>query len=610
MERERPMPDIVLLPEEREEAAAAKVPKLPGAPERAYESALLAEAEGLPSGAFDSVGKDLDRFADARQMERKRLVQRERLRQFLRDPDSFEQYFDTLHILDDRWEDHRYDLTAFKQSFGENFERYIGEINEYTPESLRKWLELSVQSNVYREQAEKVMRTLYERVRNPKETIDFLYAFAQSILETDRKEVFDRGLEILCWGTDVFPRSSRGQKNYLKAAFGGEDDLLQKQQEIDAVVYIFGQKYAPEAYQQMREAMDVLGEDPEVRGVLENLMRKDPGKGNKLIAFLTREERGSGKMVSVPEPLQQEWPYTLALKAGPVRRLFNERIEQEEEQFVNFSLPEAGNLLFRSPISRETILTSLSKESSGERSFSEASYIKALFYLTPELTPEQMEKLAEDNGKLRQDIFRDLTHSISQRGDRMLVVDPELKQLGFKSILFEFSDPSTTTKITVEVGNYQFIVRMDEDLSLVEYGTGRNFPVSFQRRAFFEHILLAHLYALECTKYVSPGSSEAGSDTERLEREEEFRGRRAHLRKLPVGQGFSEQARILGLQDPRRYDLVRRNAELGFTRETGQKTYVSPAPEVSTGREPLISRAPRAMERYRRLLRQEGEQDA
>jgi hypothetical protein len=68
---------------------------------------------------------------------------------------------------------------------------------------------------------------------------------------------------------------------------------------------------------------------------------------------------------------------------------------------------------------------------------------------------------------------------------------------------------------------------------------------------------------------------------------------------------FSKQQQELAINNPGRpIDLVRLNAERELTKETGQITYVKQIDEVKSGgpRVPVVSRAPKAMDRFHRLI--------
>ena len=56
--------------------------------------------------------------------------------------------------------------------------------------------------------------------------MNFLYSFAQAGMESDDEEVFKRGLEIVGWGTDIFPQKSLSEKNYVKSIFSGDRVLM------------------------------------------------------------------------------------------------------------------------------------------------------------------------------------------------------------------------------------------------------------------------------------------------------------------------------------------------------------------------------------------------
>src|SRR3989338_11353644 len=116
-DRLRPIPDAVLLPEERAAFKASGQSKLPGAPEAAYESVLVAREEELPLDLMSTVGSDLDRFLATTRAEDQRAVQRERFQELLRNPAMLENYFDMARILEERWQERRGGPGPFQTGF-------------------------------------------------------------------------------------------------------------------------------------------------------------------------------------------------------------------------------------------------------------------------------------------------------------------------------------------------------------------------------------------------------------------------------------------------------------------------------------------------------------
>ncbi len=599
----RSFQDIPLTKEERAKRLEKGEPRLPGAPETAEDSIFAS----LNIEAFERVSQDTTQYQNTPQAKKRRMAQRERLRGLLNNSQAYTEYFDTLHLVEGLWDDRKENLEDYEKQFQENFDRYLREITKYNPDMLRQWLELAVHSNVYREQAEKIVRSKYEHCKTHEETIDFLYAFAQAVLLTEDKGAYELGMKALCWNTEMLKADSKGLRQYIEASVMDKDDLLQKQQEVDSVLYVFAKKVVPDDFAAYEKHLNDAVGDTRVEQLLASLKQRDQKRYDKLVAFLLRQDSDGIRSVSIKNDAKIEWPYTLMLHGGPLRKLLNERMAQEDESFVSLTLPIQGDAIFKEIDAgslRETILYDFNSVSDSANEFADPDIIKSLFYLSPELDKEAMEKLANDVVELRREIMHDLTHSLSKRGDKMLIVDPGLRQLGFRSFIFEFGDPASRTKVTVEVGKAKLIVELNDDLVMEPLGDKGKFPVSFERRAFLEHSILSHLYELQCTDRVSPGSHESSrSHGDAVIRQKEFTSRRAHLRKLPPGKAFSKEALEAGLNDLRGFDLVRINSELGLTQATGQKTYVKEKDEVAIGRrDPVVSRAPKAMDRYRSLV--------
>src|SRR3990167_2641415 len=297
-DRLRPIPDAVLLPEERAAFKASGQSKLPGAPEAAYESVLVAREEELPLDLMSTVGSDLDRFLATTRAEDQRAVQRERFQELLRNPTMLENYFDMAR-------------TDF---YSHEVAKQHKDAPTYTPKTLGAWLRLCVKSNVFRSAAEKIMRGLYTAdTRDPESAVDFIYAFTEAILEADDQETFMQGLRQLCGDTDVFPSGSLGEKNMLRASVTTDNDpLLERFMAVDAVMSEFGRRYLPDAYTAMQARNKKLAGDPKKKDgflvtTVERGLKKDPGKLRSLIGLYERPEG----LNEISAKDFKRWPFTL-----------------------------------------------------------------------------------------------------------------------------------------------------------------------------------------------------------------------------------------------------------------------------------------------------------
>jgi hypothetical protein len=486
MERKNiPFPEEHLTPDERHDLITADKPFLPGAPRAPEESAFA----GLNLDAYERILKDSNQFVEKPQAERRRIQQRETLRNLLANPQAYVAYFDTLHISKTMWEDRRTTLEQYEQQFTENFDSYLEQIPQHDPQSLRQWVELAVHSNVYRPQAERILRGQLERCKTTKETINFLYDFASGILETQDKEAYEWGLRVLSFSTDVFSPKSKNLMLYAAALFGGDDTMLQRQQEINSVVAVFAARDVPDAYKIYDSGLATALTSPEGGRIIDQLSNRDPNKAKRLVDYLEHVSKAQGGVFLATDEQIREWPYNLIFHAGPLRRLINQRFEQEHETIVSVSLPGPGDIVFKDKSNeeiRQYILEDLEQKPVSKKRLFDPEMIKALFYLAPDLTPEEQIRLADDVIELRRDTNREVKHLLSDRGDKMIIVDPQLKELGFKSFTFEYGEPSSHTKVTVEVGEYNFEVDLTEDLVLQPSDPQQHFRVSFERRAFLK----------------------------------------------------------------------------------------------------------------------------
>src|SRR3990167_7559559 len=174
----------------------------------------------------------------------------------------------------------------------------------------------------------------------------FQAELAQKLLKDPQKfeEFFKRGLEIVGWGTDIFPQKSLSEKNYVKYIFSGDDELLRQQLEIDAVTWYFLQKFFPEKHLQMQKSIGEIVKLPETQKAASEFTKRQPARMKILSDFYNDIDIKSGLSPVDPEKLK-EWPYDLIMNGGPLRKLFNERVSLEGNQVALF-LQNKGFSLF------------------------------------------------------------------------------------------------------------------------------------------------------------------------------------------------------------------------------------------------------------------------
>lgn len=596
------LPDIPLLPEEREIAIKSGKPKLPGAPSEAHESILLSIEEGLP--LLDKVGGDLKSYAGITKSEKKKDFKYAKIHSFLNNPKELEAYFDTLRILGENWEGRQAEVQAYQKDLLDNLEKFI-DVGTLTPVAFEGWISLMVKSEIYRPLAERVIKSVLEKSKNPQSLTSFLYNLTEGLLATNDKEVLEKGLEVLTLGAPFLDQiSEHFIMEYMKAVFTTNDDeTLRRVIEIDTVIHFLGPQYADSFFEKMQHRTTLAVKFQEYKDFLDETASRDPQKLRALNEFFSIGKRQGTTLQEISTATLKKWPYSLVAKGGRVRDLFNERVTEGNDSIVTLALPSRGNILHSLDTLVADIIEELNQPVQGSNELKDFKYLKTLFYLCPKISKEKREELSNDVALLRQEIYHEKTHGISPRGDKMLIGDKEVSALGIKSFTFKVEEYAPATTVLVEAGNYNFVLTIDSNFEIKD-AKGNNLPLSFEQRAYMEHLILSYLKELMCTDRTKPGNGVSnGNGAHQTEREQEFKDRRPHLRKMAPNNAYSQEALAEGLADPiNRWDLARINAELGLTKLTGQKTYVKVVHKSLPGEKPLESRAPHATDRIKKIL--------
>ena len=238
------LPDIPLLPEEREAIVKAGQPKLPGAPSEAHESALLAVEEGLP--LLNEAGKDLKAYAGIMQSAKRKEFKSKKIHYFINNPKELTAYFDTLRILSENWKERHDEIEDYTKALLEDMEKYI-DVGTLPPKAFEEWLSLMTKSEVYRPIAERVIAGLFEKARSPQALMNILYNLTEAILISSDQEVLRKGLEILVLQASFLKDLPKHYLNYMKAFLTlNNDELLRRTMEVDFATFYLASRYMPD----------------------------------------------------------------------------------------------------------------------------------------------------------------------------------------------------------------------------------------------------------------------------------------------------------------------------------------------------------------------------
>ena len=606
-------------------------PPLAGMPHSEAQSFLLTEQ----FGSLQMITSDVNAFCSARSSGQAGKVLKDITGRFLKDPTLLEQYFETLKVASsliyqtsdvfdvgrlvdiepDRVHEIAQEIQAsrtkelehFGAAISKEIGRYASFLGLYTKESLGEWLRISVKGEEDSKLAKDVLRGLFSSCNSASEglpeleriilkinkTLDFLYTFGEAVVSVEDPDTRSAGLKMLCFDTDIFPLGSKGYCNLAMSAFAWSDSALQKFMEINAVIAQLARPQFQDAFNRFDAGMNGAMNGEDFARIKGEYRRQCPARYEALRRYYIEDLDA----LEIDQGSAPPWPDNLVVNSGPLRVALHHAIANQDPSRAAVWMPGIqGNVLTTSQIG-PSIFEYKSPE--GGRVHL-GGQVRTLFYLTPELEPDAHQKLAADLPHLRERIADNISHLISPRGDKMIIVDPELKALGFKWILFERGAALKTTGLTVAVGEYQFEFNLGKDLVLRDLHEKQPFELPFSRNAFLEHLILSHLHELMCTRNIAVnGNKELIADDAEAERK--FKGRRPHFRKLQPGRGFTPEQWAVAFANEQELDLNEVNARFGLTRETGQKTFVKVAlPDGDYG--PFISNAPHSMAWMRELL--------
>lgn len=584
----RPFPEVARFPDE---------PPLDGAPASAAESIFLSIPElGRAANAASQHG---ELNSDAR-----RRFLEQRAAELMTDPQRCVQFLDALAVLQAAAPSAQ--LTNFSGELATALDRVHLDIKTFSSERLHDWIELSVESAIYRPLAERILKRAIEHCPDTASITKLLYNLALGGLASSNPRVAERAMEILSYQSELLPANSVQALNYLLASFDLNDDVLQRAMEIDGALTFLCKIHRPELFEKKQDAHDQIAETALFKKGTTKIFRADPKRLKALHKFYGQSSSDLGVLQFNEDTHTDltQWPWPLVLQGGPLRRWFNDRMapelsQRENQERISLHLPER-DIVVGPPVGH-MIQKQLESPTATPRVLTEAPYWKTLAYLTPDdLSVEDCTRLRDWNAQLREEMQTNTRHLLSPRGDRLEIRDDLLTALGIKEVLFAMHDQNKReTIVTLTIGRYHFQALLDEYFSLN--------MVLPQMGEFLLSVILSHLHAIRCSDTVTeiggPSSSKRKPETVG-EKRTSATARRAHRRHLPPGQHPTPDqiSRVLKEYE---IDLVRMNREAEARGETSQITFVTEieeAAESAGSHEPIRSRAPLAATQLRKKL--------
>ncbi|MFA6475714.1 MAG: hypothetical protein WCV88_06020 [Patescibacteria group bacterium] len=469
------------------------------------------------------------------------------------------------------------------------------------PAVIEQWLTISSDSQVYGQMADRVLTGLVERCKDRKTLVNLLFQLASVGLPSSNQKMADKVFLILCGETSVIPADSPKLIELTLANYDLDDDVVKKAMDVDSAVNISGANRHPEAVQRRNDRAIKLISKPEAIQYIRFISEKYPERFNAIAKYYAQAEGEFGTLqVTTNSDSTNKFPLNLIYNNPSQLRMWaNEQLATAMEidsgqPSVSYNFPTGSGVLVGDSNTASFIKKKYAEPVPPEQPPLEArSYWTTLSYLAPaeSQTPEMRTKLIERNEKLCNEIRFYTRSLLSPRGDLVEVTDAAVLDLGFTQILYQMdSKNKRDTIITLQVGNYQFRVLLDEQMSLRQLPERINLSLP-PDSVFVKHILLSHLREIRCADPAESLDGEKGEGKRMA-----FSARRAHLRRLPDGKSPTTEQTLRALNDYD-IDLVRLNREAQVRGETRKITFVAEVDQAAIGgSEPVRSRQPQALE--------------
>lgn len=208
-----------------------------------------------------------------------------------------------------------------------------------------------------------------------------------------------------------------------------------------------------------------------------------------------------------------------------------------------------------------------------------------LEYHRPLLTTEQVQKIEGKLVEVREEIRTGFTKSVGKRGYTLVISDPILRTLDYKSITFKQQE-SGGTRVSIDIAGQNYNFNLDENYRVVVGEQDVKRFNNFQDQAWLELLTLSHLRKLMCTDESKIGAELVGGNKQLEIYRRQTIDKIEHLRRLSPGWQYSSDAYLKCIKSGlpvKRLDVINfQRAEKGHggTIETGLWTYVSPAEKV------------------------------
>ena len=581
---------------------------LPGMPNTPEESVFLSTPE------LAHTANIVVEYASKEKLKEKNYIIDRTIVEIMEHPEHLSAVFDSLEIL--RVTGGYTEVQEFEQELERTIRDKVSRELPSRPDVTIELLTLMSHSAIYRPLVEKILAAAFEQCKDTRSLMQMLYdTTALGFLSNDTS-IIKETLKIIGLQTNALPVDSHAAALFHLAGFDRDDGVLRLALDIHSIFHLVSAVSFPDIYKtaaQQRKKMMAgneysrsmriffQGYDPKRLAALEGMYGGDV------------DELGVREMKESEHIDSSKFPYNIMLLGGgPLREIHNKILAREMtrrtgELTANLHLP-SGNIVSKGGHKSiaEIIRNDLNRKGESFPSFERLEYWETLSYLLPdELQSAELLRIVGDvNEVLKEEMLYDSKYLLSPRGDHVEITDAALKELGFRSVMYEMDQRNKRdTIVTVSVGNFTYRMLLDEFFVPREIASHSALDLPLEGN-FIQHILLSHLHEIRCFNR-GVGIGEGGTSSSRRRGGEQRDGavvsRRAFRRLLHEGDNPTE-VQILRARTEYHIDIIRMNREVAARGERRRYTWVVEIDNGAPGQGPIRSQRPQATRQLQKIL--------
>lgn len=450
-------------------------------------------------------------------------------------------------------------------------------------ELAKRWLEILVLNQGLSERVANILNQVFESSKGVEEYVRNLHVFAHgTILQSDNR-CFAAGFNILNFQTSVLEADDRKLDLFMAGMISPDDEVNKRAVDVDFLLNSFdfpnnSKPTATELYHKYEHRMieAYRNESNRFDGSLYHaytMKSLEPhSREGKIIRRNIRLVQLRNNLDRADERALDGLSDRFFAKDGKMtkmRRALNRMVARALGKNVEYD-PEFGELLGQSDTDSRFLLKKFLE--CHEQTVQVDSVFESIGYILPALSEDELYTLPNRVLELREKIQNDARYLVSPRGDKLVIDDPNLRELGITSIHFRPKKSVIDMDVILRVGNVDCVLHLDESLILSSHDTGQQLEISNESFVKVSELIFSHLHHILCEKIPGDGSTnsdESGFDSH-------VKVRRAHLRHLPKGYAYTAQQAVIALKNYgvnlAQYNLLRK-----LSKSDGQYTLVTEA---------------------------------